>query len=61
MRRQRWIALQYEMQRPELDDHLVLTETREQCNAATLGEDDFLDGLDVLPGFSCAVRAVFGG
>ncbi len=26
---------------------------------ATLGEDDSLDGLDVLPGFSCAVSAVF--
>ena len=26
---------------------------------ATLGEDDSLDGLDVLPGFSCAVRALF--
>ena len=26
---------------------------------ATLGEDDSLDGLDVLPGFACAVRAVF--
>ena len=29
--------------------------------AATLGEDDTLDGLDVLPGFSCPVQAVFGG
>ena len=28
---------------------------------ATLGEDDALDGMDVLPGFSCAVKAVFGG
>ena len=27
--------------------------------AVTLGEDDSLDGLDVLPGFSCAVSAVF--
>ena len=27
---------------------------------ATLGEDDTLDGLDVLPGFACAVRALFG-
>ena len=26
---------------------------------ATLGDDDALDGGDVLPGFSCAVRAVF--
>ena len=29
-------------------------------DTATVGEDDFLDGLDVLPGFACAVRAVFG-
>ena len=27
---------------------------------ATLGEQDALDGLDVLPGFTCEVRAVFG-
>ena len=27
---------------------------------ATLGERDALDGLDVLPGFSCEVSAVFG-
>ena len=27
---------------------------------ATLGESESLDGLDVLPGFSCAVREVFG-
>ena len=27
---------------------------------ATLGEQDALDGLDVLPGFSCEVGAVFG-
>ena len=26
---------------------------------ATLGEDDSLDGGDVLPGFACPVRAVF--
>ena len=26
----------------------------------TLGEDDALDGLDVLPGFTCAVSTVFG-
>ena len=25
----------------------------------TLAEDDFLDGLDVLPGFTCAVSEVF--
>ena len=34
---------------------------RADHDAATLGEDDALDGLDVLPGFSCAVKAVFGG
>ena len=28
--------------------------------AATLGEQDILDGLDVLPGFTCVVSAVFG-
>ncbi|MCY3881363.1 MAG: Uma2 family endonuclease [Chloroflexi bacterium] len=27
---------------------------------ATLGEEDSLDGLDVLPGFACDVSAVFG-
>ena len=27
---------------------------------ATLGDQDSLDGLDVLPGFSCEVSAVFG-
>ena len=26
----------------------------------TLGADDALDGMDVLPGFDCAVSAVFG-
>ena len=34
---------------------------RADHEAATLGEDDALDGMDVLPGFSCAVQAVFGG
>ena len=33
---------------------------RADHDAATLGEDDALDGMDVLPGFSCAVKAVFG-
>ena len=28
-------------------------------SVATLGDDSSLDGLDVLPGFSCAVSAVF--
>ncbi len=27
---------------------------------AALGENDALDGMDVLPGFSCPVRDVFG-
>lgn len=27
---------------------------------STLGEDDALDGLDVLPGFACPLSAVFG-
>ncbi len=26
----------------------------------TLGDEDALDGLDVLPGFTCEVSAVFG-
>ena len=34
---------------------------RADRDAATLGADDALDGMDVLPGFSCAVKAVFGG
>ena len=29
-------------------------------DAAALSEADALDGLDVLPGFTCAVSAVFG-
>ena len=33
---------------------------RPNGDAATLGEDDSLDGLDVLPGFACEVSAVFG-
>ena len=31
------LALQYEMQRPSLDDHLVLQETMEQCILPILG------------------------
>ena len=34
---------------------------RPDAPVATLGEDDALDGLDVLPGFACPVRAVLGG
>ena len=33
---------------------------RPDGDAATLSESAALDGLDVLPGFSCAVSAVFG-
>ena len=51
------IALQYEMQRPELDDHLVLTETLEQCILADeVGFDElwfvehhFLTGFSASP------------
>ena len=33
---------------------------RPDGGAATIAEQDTLDGLDVLPGFTCAVRAIFG-
>ncbi len=33
---------------------------REGREVAALGENDALDGMDVLPGFSCPVRDVFG-
>ena len=33
---------------------------REGRPVAALGENDALDGMDVLPGFSCPVRDVFG-
>ena len=33
---------------------------RPDGDAATLSETDALEGLDVLPGFTCAVSAVFG-
>ena len=33
---------------------------RSAADVRTLGESDALDGLDVLPGFSCSVSAVFG-
>ena len=32
---------------------------RSGSEVQTLGEDDALDGLDVLPGFSCDLRAIF--
>ena len=34
---------------------------REGRTVSTLAGDDDLDGMDVLPGFTCPVRAVFGG
>ena len=33
---------------------------REGRPVVALGESDSLDGMDVLPGFSCAVRDIFG-
>ena len=33
---------------------------RTDALVSTLGEDDALDGMDVLPGFSCPVSTVFG-
>ena len=33
---------------------------RADRDSATLAEQDALDGLDVLPGFTCALSAVFG-
>ena len=33
---------------------------REGSPVVALGENDALDGMDVLPGFSCAVRDIFG-
>ena len=33
---------------------------RNDAAVAALGEDDALDGMDVLPGFTCAVSAIFG-
>ena len=33
---------------------------REGSPVIALGESDALDGMDVLPGFSCAVRDIFG-
>ena len=51
------LALQYEMQRPSLDDHLVLSETLEQCVLADevgfdylwLVEHHFLTGFSASP------------
>ena len=33
---------------------------REESPVAALGENDALDGMDVIPGFSCPVRDIFG-
>ena len=33
---------------------------RTDALVSTLGEDEALDGLDVLPGFTCAVSTIFG-
>ena len=51
------LALQYEMQRPELDDHLVIKETMEQCiladqagfNYVWFVEHHFLTGFSASP------------
>ena len=50
------IALQYEMQRPSLDDHLVLTETMEQCILADEVGFDYLWFVEhhFLTGFSAS-------
>ena len=41
-------------------DARVVDVHREGHPVAALGESESLDGLDILPGFSCAVREVFG-
>jgi alkanesulfonate monooxygenase SsuD/methylene tetrahydromethanopterin reductase-like flavin-dependent oxidoreductase (luciferase family) len=50
------LALQYEMQRPTLDDHLVLTETMEQCILADEAGFDYLWFVEhhFLTGFSAS-------
>ena len=50
------LALQYEMQRPGLDDHLVLTETMEQCILADEVGFDYLWFVEhhFLTGFSAS-------
>ena len=50
------LALQYEMQRPTLDDHLVLTETMEQCILADEVGFDYLWFVEhhFLTGFSAS-------
>ena len=40
-------------------DSRIVDVYREGLAASTLTDDDTLDGLDVLPGFTCAVRDVF--
>ena len=50
------LALQYEMQRPSLDDHKVLTETMEQCILADEVGFDYLWFVEhhFLTGFSAS-------
>ena len=50
------LALQYEMQRPSLDDHLVLQETMEQCILADEVGFDYLWFVEhhFLTGFSAS-------
>ena len=50
------LALQYEMQRPELDDRLVLKETMEQCILADQVGFDYLWFVEhhFLTGFSAS-------
>ena len=50
------LALQYEMQRPSLEDHLVLTETMEQCILADEVGFDYLWFVEhhFLTGFSAS-------
>ena len=50
------LALQYEMQRPELDDHLVIKETMEQCVLADQAGFDYVWFVEhhFLTGFSAS-------
>ena len=50
------LALQYEMQRPELDDHLVVKETMEQCVLADQAGFDYVWFVEhhFLTGFSAS-------
>ena len=46
---------------PATASELLIDVHRDGHPAATLDESEALDGADILPGFSCAVREVFGG